>query len=141
MENDKKKLEQVRNLFDGAHKCEFEISQDLIRYAIGRSGSNIQEAKDIPDILDIQINEKAVPPTVQIVGESEDAVEQARDLLEIVRKKIDVPDRQMKHLIGMNGREINMIKNRSKVRLIQYKKEKVPNSVGRSSETAKAHRG
>merc|ERR1719419_623596 len=115
MEKDKKKLEKVEN----AVKCEFVISQDLIRYAIGKSGSNIQKAKKIPEILDIKINENSNPPTVQIIGHSEDAVEQARDLLEIVRRKIDVPERQMKHLIGARGKNIDQIKRDSGVRIIQ----------------------
>jgi len=121
MEKDKKKLEKVEKQFESAVKCEFVISQDLIRYAIGKSGSNIQEAKKIPEILDIKINENSNPPTVQIIGHSEDAVEQARDLLEIVRRKIDVPERQMKHLIGVRGRRIDQIKRESGVRIIQSK--------------------
>jgi len=111
----------VEKQFESAVKCEFVISQDLIRYAIGKSGSNIQEAKKIPEILDIKINENSNPPTVQIIGHSEDAVEQARDLLEIVRRKIDVPERQMKHLIGARGKNIDQIKRDSGVRIIQSK--------------------
>merc|ERR1719493_442536 len=121
MQNDKKKLEKVEKQFEDAVKCEFVISQDLIRYAIGKSGSNIQKAKKIPEILDIKINENSNPPTVQIIGHGEDAVEQARDLLEIVRRKIDVPERQMKHLIGVRGRGIDQIKRESGVRIIQSK--------------------
>lgn len=121
MHKDQQKLEKLDKQFEDAKKCEFVISQDLIRYAIGRAGSNIQEAKKIPDILNIKINENSRPPTVQIVGHTEDAVEQARELLEIVRRKIDVPERQMKHLIGVRGETINQIKKDSGVRLIQSK--------------------
>merc|ERR1711879_300804 len=93
MTDDSKELEN-------AVKCEFEIQQDLIKYAIGRQGSNIQAAKQIKDIIDVKIDEDTREgvsrngwrrPKILITANTQDAIDEARDLLEIVRRKLDVP--------------------------------------------------
>merc|ERR1711879_904772 len=57
MTDDSKELKKAEKEFEDAVKCEFEIQQDLIKYAIGRQGSNIQAAKQIKDIIDVKIDE------------------------------------------------------------------------------------
>merc|ERR1719168_384926 len=124
MQKDRQELEKAKMVYDNAVKCEFEIQQDLIKYAIGRGGSNITKAKEIEDIMDVKIIEDSrhgSRPRVLITANTQDAIDEARDLLDIVRRKLDVPGSIMGQLIGRRGQKINDIKNASGVRLIQSK--------------------
>merc|ERR1719326_872211 len=51
-----KELETVR---EGAHTCRITVMKDLVRFVIGKSGSNIKRAKAIEGIIDIQIREES----------------------------------------------------------------------------------
>eukprot|EP01043_Picozoa_sp_COSAG02_P025707 COSAG02_NODE_1454_length_12536_cov_347.064163_1_plen_429_part_10 len=113
---DIQKLEEVRDKahqIGGADTLEFKIDKKMIRHIIGQKGSNIRAAQAIEGIYQIDVNSDR--GTVMIRGNSKEALEQARDRLDVVQIKVPVKSELVGGLIGKGGEEIRKIEEKTRV--------------------------
>lgn len=86
---------------------EVEVDRNLIGYIIGTNGSNIKEAKKVPGIKDIRLNEER--GTFKISGITKQAVKLARRYIDIRQMYSYVPEHLAGHIIGKNGNGVKKI--------------------------------